>query len=102
MKEILLIIILCLFIVILLRRENFSSIPNIPLGLQWGSTPHNLYKINDDDSNNYFSSSLSTALAVAELRDNKLGRGQGYGMSDINAYLGSKHYGYSVDKVYYT
>jgi hypothetical protein len=103
MKEVILIITLCLIVVILLfRKENFSPIPDTPMGLQWGATPENLYQLNDVDSqNNYFVSRLSSLLSTAEFRDYNLGRGQGFGMSEINEHLGLKNYNYKTDKIIY-
>lgn len=102
MKELLILFILILVVYILLKKESFSTMPDIPMGLQWGSTPYNLYQLEDDNSqNNYFVKNISPILSESVFRDYKLSGNMGLGMAEINQKLGENNYAYNTNKIKY-
>jgi hypothetical protein len=92
-----LIFIIFLFIYLFfVKEEDYSPIPDISMGTQWGSTPTNLYE-NEEDTQNYFGSDLRFSLQNAEKIDTKYARGMGLGLKDIQQKINSGQ----ISRIYY-
>jgi len=97
------IIVICIITVILilllmhsLQNEQFSTMPPLSMGVQWGSIPQNLYR-SDYQEQNYFGDVLSKEMRGVDLTNFNFSRGSGAGtLGDI-----SRKLGYTISKISY-
>lgn len=94
------VVLLALLVLVLhAQSEKYSLMPDISMGVQWGSVPKNLYGTPKNPIPNMMGEIIVPYMQEADFADFNYGRGIGIGIGDINKKM---DYGlHASEKVYY-